>query len=201
MGKIMFRKGYIVVAILWVAIFSSVRAQYSPFVRAGLSFPTIAASNNNYQTSSTVGFYGGGGVLLEVAGFPLEAEPSAQVALRGGTLKNENVKVGLKFLCIDGSLMINLPLTLGQTGVFIGAGPAYSYTLLGWDTSQNSWKSLDLNKQLALRHDILARAQAGIRIKGHQLSAMFEMSFINFSKAEDTRLTHRGWGIAYGYIF
>lgn len=185
-----------------VASVALVQAQnaISPFIRGGVSFPWYSLDSKLFTTSSIVGFQAGAGAIIDA--HIIEFEPSVQVAMRGTKLKNAIVTTSQSLLYVDVPLMVNLPLTIGQTGVFAGVGGMFSYAVAGW-SSVGSSKSekMNLSDELKNRIDLSVRAHGGVRIYGHQLSLFYERGFINLSPIKSYTIYNNGWGILYSYIF
>ena len=197
-------KKYIILISLSVLSISCLQAQLllSPFVRGGVTFPSFSLDNRNFNTSSIVGFHGGVGTLVDVSSLSFELEPSLQLAMRGTKIKSDLGSQSLSLLYLDIPLMVNLPLTIGQTGVFAGIGGMVSYALMGWEaTGSAKSRRISLSEKLGNRFDLSARVHGGLRIYGHQLSLFYERGFVNLSSTNAYAAYNNGWGILYGYIF
>ena len=197
-------KKYIVLIFAFAASIAWVKAQnaISPFIRAGVSFPSFSLDNRAYSANSIVGFHGGIGAIVDVPELSFEFEPGMQLAMRGAKLKSGSTTVSRSLLYIDIPMMINLPLTIGQTGIFAGVGGMFSCAVAGWK-STGSAKSVKMNlsEDLGNRFDLSGRVHGGLRIYGHQLSLFYERGFVNLSTDKAYAAYNSGWGILYGYIF
>jgi hypothetical protein len=195
-------KKYTILTILFVVCIFCVKAQVTPFIRGGVSFPSFSLDNRDLRANSIVGFHGGLGAIIDIPTLSFEFEPSVQLALRGAKIKNALSTQSLSLLYIDVPLMVNLPLTIGQTGVFAGVGGMFSYATAGWK-SAGSAKSekMNLAEDIANRFDFSARVHGGLRVYGHQLSLFYERGFINLSPSKEYTQYNSGWGILYAYIF
>ncbi len=197
-------KKYIVLIFAFAASIAWVKAQnaISTFIRAGITFPSFSLDNRAYSANSVVGFHGGIGAIVDVPELSFEFEPSMQLAMRGAKVKGAVNTQSSSLLYIDIPMMINLPLTIGQTGIFAGVGGMFSFAVAGWK-STGSAKSVKMNlsEDLGNRFDLSGRVHGGLRIYGHQLSLFYECGFINLSNSKDYAAYNSGWGILYAYIF
>ena len=178
-------------------------AQISLFLRGGVSFPTFNFTNlkdKSVTSSSRVGFQAAAGALLSFPGSPLELEPAIQFAMRGTKMKTDLVTMHTYINYLDVPLMLNLAFTLGQTGVFVGAGPQFSYALNGATKYGNESVTLDVSKDLKNVFDISARVHGGLRLFGHQISLFYERGFLNILPSDTFKTYNSGWGVLYAYI-
>ncbi len=200
----MMKKGLFLVLLSLVAVLSAQAQYFSPFVRVGVSFPSYSLSGvEGVSSSMTTGFQGGMGFTSSVPAMPFEVEGAVQLSMRGAEfdMGGEKSKLEQSLLYIDVPAMLNLPLTIYNTGVFIGAGAVYAYALKGWQKlGDKKREDFDMNL-LGSRSDVLFRAHGGVRIVGHELSLSWERGFMNVMTGDNVKMFNTGFCISYAYRF
>ncbi len=199
----MMKKGLFLVLLSVVAVLSAQAQLFAPFVRAGVSFPSYSLSGvEGVSASMTTGFQAGMGFTSSVPAMPFEAESAVQLSMRGAEFDmGEKSKLEQSLLYIDIPVMLNLPLTISNTGVFIGVGAVYGYAVKGWQKLGDKKKQdIDMN-MLGSRSDVLFRAHGGVRIVGHELSLSWERGFMNVVTGDNVKMFNTGLCISYAYRF
>ena len=201
----MLKKSLLLMVVAVLMAFAAQAQLVSPFIRAGLSFPSFSTNVEGVTLSSTTGFQGGVGAMVTLPILNLEFEPSLHIATRGATMENNamdggKVKSTYSLLYVDIPVMINLPITIAKTGVFVGIGGAYGCALNGSTKVNDKKKDIDFPNDFS-RTDFFFRAHAGVRIFGNQLSLSWERGLLNISNVKELKLHNRGLCLSYAYIF
>lgn len=200
----MLKKGLLLGVVAVLMSFAAQAQLVSPFVRAGISFPSFSTNVEGVTVTSTTGFQGGVGAMVTLPILNLEFEPSIHIATRGATMESKldggKVKISPSLLYVDIPVMINLPITIAKTGVFVGIGGAYGCALKGSTKVNDTKKDIDFSNDYS-RTDFFFRAHAGVRIFGNQLALSWERGLLNISEVKGVKMYNNGLCLSYAYIF